>query len=94
MAGYWIVLATEKDEEALAEYRRLWKPVGDRYEARIIAGYGRAEFREGEPHQRAFIAQFPSYEQAVACYEDPDYQTALSHADRGYDRSLVIVEGD
>ncbi len=94
MAGYWIVLATEKDEEALAEYRRLWGPVGERYQARIIAGFGQADWREGERHERAFIAEFPSYEQALACYEDPDYQEALTHAATGYDRTVVIVEGE
>ena len=93
MAGYWIVLASEKDEAALAEYRRLWKPVGERYQAEIIAGPGPSQFREGKAHQHAFIARFPSYEQAIACYEDPGYQEALGHAARGYDRSLVIVEG-
>ena len=94
MAGYWIVLGTEKDEKALEEYRRLWQSVGERHQARIIAGRGAHEVREGEEHGRAFIIEFPSYEQAKACYDDPEYQEALVHSAKGYDRSLVIVEGD
>lgn len=94
MAGYWIIFATEKDDaEALAEYRRLWPSLAERYEARIITGYGRTEFREGAPRDRGIIVEFPSFEDAVACYEDPEYQASKVFSDRGYERSLAIVEG-
>ena len=94
MAGYWIIFATEKDDAAaLAEYRRLWPPLAERYGARIISGYGRTEFREGEPQDRGIIVEFASYEDAVACYDDPEYQASKVFSDRGYNRSLAIVEG-
>ena len=46
---------------------------------------------------RVLIIEFPSYEQARACYDDADYQAAMRHAMEAYDpeqpRELVVVEG-
>jgi len=39
------------------------------------------------------IIEFPSYAQAITCYEDPDYQTAMEYALKVYDRELIIIEG-
>ncbi len=39
------------------------------------------------------IVEFSSYEQAVACYDDPEYRESLPYAFKAYDRELVIVEG-
>ncbi len=94
MAGYWIVLGSAiKDPAAYDEYARLWGPIAEKYSARMVAARGRHETREGEDHPRVLIVEFPSYEDALACYDDPDYQAALPFASKGYDRELVIVEG-
>ena len=42
---------------------------------------------------RAVVVEFPSFEQAVACYEDEEYQTALPFARKAYERDLAILEG-
>lgn len=35
MKGYWLIIGTEiSDQEAQAEYARLWKPIGEKYQAR------------------------------------------------------------
>ena len=93
MAGYWIVRGTIKDKAAFEEYARLWGPIAERYGARFLAGGGRHETREGTEVQRVAIAEFPSYEQALACYDDPEYRESLPIALKAYDRELVIVEG-
>ena len=97
MAGYWLVKGTVVDEAAYQEYVRLWKPIADRYSVRMIAGGGAHDTREGADFARVLIIEFPSYEQAVACYDDPDYREAMKHALAAYDpgqpRELVIVEG-
>jgi len=38
------------------------------------------------------VARFPSVEDAVACYNSPRYQEALSHARAASERDLVVVE--
>jgi uncharacterized protein (DUF1330 family) len=94
MAGFWIVLgSTVKDQEAFDEYVRLWNPIAERYGAAFVVAGGRHETREGEDCARVVVIEFPSYEKAVACYDDPDYQESLIYARKAYDRHLVIVEG-
>ena len=44
---------------------------------------GRIATKEGDPVARAFIVRFETYEQALACYEDPTYQVARRGDPRG-----------
>lgn len=94
MAGYWVVRGGEiKDPSALQAYGELWPPIAARYGAEIIAGKGEIETREGPNYPRQLIVRFDSYQQALDCYEDPDYQEALKLVRQAYDRELSIVEG-
>ena len=95
MAGYWIVRSSEIiDQGSFDEYARLWAPVAEKYGARYIAGRGsRHETREGPDLSRMLVIEFPSYEQALACYNDADYQASLPYAQKAYaDRHLIVVE--
>ena len=47
---------------------------------------------EGADRARNVVARFPSVEDAVACYNSPEYQAALDHARNAAERDLVIVE--
>ncbi|MGB5706676.1 MAG: DUF1330 domain-containing protein [Arenicellales bacterium] len=94
MSGYWIVCGSSiKDEDALKEYGQLWIPIGERYGAEVIAGGGEIDTRKGSHYPRQLVVRFPTYQDAVACYEDPEYQVAMVAANKAYDRELSIVEG-
>ncbi len=94
MAGYWIVRGSEvRDQAALQEYGKLWVGIAARFGAEIIAGKGKIDTREGPQYARQLVVRFDSYQQAVDCYEDPEYQRAMALAQRAYDRELVILEG-
>lgn len=94
MTGYWVVRGGAiKDENALREYGRLWSKIAERFGAEIIAGKGRIDTREGGQYPRQLIIRFASFEDAVKCYEDPEYQAAMEFANKAYDRELSIVEG-
>lgn len=93
MAGYWIVRGSIRDQGAFEEYARLWQPIAERYGATFLAPGKRHETREGKDYDRVVIVEFPSYEQAVACYDDPQYKAALVPAMKAYDRELTIVDG-
>ena len=94
MSGYWIVRGSSiKDEDALREYGKLWGPISERYGAEVIAGKGEIETREGNHYPRQLIVKFPSFQDAVDCYEDPEYQAAIAVANKAYQRELSIVEG-
>ncbi len=94
MAGYWIVRASAStDSEATETYSRLWKPIAEKYQAKILASSGQHKTVEGEDRPRNLVVEFPSYQAALDCYYDPDYTIAAEFALKAYDRDLVIVEG-
>jgi len=94
MAGYWIVRGGEiRDTGALEEYGKRWPQIAERFGAELIAGKGRNETREGPEHPRQLIVRFESYEQALACYDSPEYAEAAKFAQQAYERELSIVEG-
>ena len=67
--------------------RAAGRPIAEKYGARFIAGReGAHETREGEEFARVLLVEFPSYEQARAAYDDPDYQAALPYARDAYAR--------
>ena len=93
MAGYWVVKSGPiRDRAAFDEYARRWKPVAKRFGARILSAGGRLDAREGD-WGRSVIVEFPSFEQAVACYEDEEYQASLPFVQKACDRDLAIMEG-
>jgi uncharacterized protein (DUF1330 family) len=94
MAGYWIVRGEAiKDQAAFDEYGKAWGPIAKRFGARVLVGGKRHQVREGADCARVVVVEFPSYEQAIACYDDPEYRKAILAAHRAYTRDLVIVEG-
>ena len=94
MAGYWVIRGSEiRDEEALKSYAELWPEIAQRFGAEVIAGKGTVETREGSHFPRQMIVRFDSYQQALDCYEDPEYRRAMEFAHRAYDRQLSILEG-
>ena len=94
MAGYWIVRCPKiKDDEALKQYSERWGVIAARYGADFIAGKGLFETREGEDYARQAIIRFPSYDDAIKCYDDPEYQALLPLVQKAFDRDLTILEG-
>jgi len=94
MAGYWIVRAGEvTDTDAQRSYGHAWAPLAERYGAKVIAGPGRIATKEGASIARAFIVRFESYDQALACYEDPAYQAAARFGKKASQRDVIILEG-
>ncbi len=48
---------------------------------------------KGLARKHNVVIEFESYEQAVACYESPEYQAALEHLQHVGPIDLVIVPG-
>jgi len=95
MKGYWLILGTEiTDQVAQDEYNRLWAPIAEKYQARLNPTKVPPLLKEARDTARGIIAEFPSYEMAKACYEDPAYQEARQFALQASQRDLLIFEGD
>lgn len=91
--GYWIATMDVHDAEIYDKYRNAnAKPFAD-FGAKFLVRGGTQQIREGAMRQRTVVLEFPSYAEAVACYESPAYQAAREIRLNVSDGSLVIVEG-
>src|ERR1043166_2551478 len=85
--GYWVTIYRKtSDPKKLAAYAELapkaTAPFGGKYLARGTA----ANAYEAGLKDRIVISEFPSAEQARACYESPGYQNALKALGDGAER--------
>lgn len=92
MTALWIAHVTVTDADAYAQYAsRATTAIAD-HGGVFLARAGRAVQLEGQGHPRNVVARFPSVDAAVACYNSPAYQEALSFAKNAATRELVVVE--
>lgn len=95
MKGYWIIIGTViSDQEAQSEYGKLWKPIADKHGARVNQLVTPPLLLEARDAHRVIVVEFPSYEIARACYDDPAYQEARLLALKASKRELLIIQGD
>lgn len=94
MAGMWIAHIDVKDPDAYARYVEGSTKAVAAYGGHFIARGGRYRQVEGNEYSRNVVIRFPTYDQAVACYESEEYQSVVGIAIEASDRSLVIVETD
>lgn len=95
MKGYWLIVGTEIfNEGAQSEYAKLWKPIAEKYQARINPLKVPPLLREARDASRIIVVEFPSHELAQACYDDPAYGEARSFALQASTRELLILKGE
>ncbi|MDF1856601.1 DUF1330 domain-containing protein [Pseudooceanicola sp.] len=92
MPALWIAHVTVTDEAAYGKYAALAGPAIAKHGGHFIARAGRYVQLEGTDRPRNVVAKFPDVEAAVACYNSPEYQAALSHAKGASERELLVVE--
>ncbi|WP_425044252.1 DUF1330 domain-containing protein [Primorskyibacter sp. S87] len=92
MGALWIAHVTVTDAEAYGKYAELAGPAIAKHGGSFIARGGRFVQLEGKERPRNVVARFPDVEAAVACYNSPEYQEALSHARDASERELLVVE--
>ena len=91
--GYWIANNLVYDSEAYKAYQKANAGPLLEYGGRFLVRAGKQITPEGEMHPRSVIIEFPSYEEAVACYESVSYQEALAIRQPVADTNLIIFEG-
>ena len=91
--GYWVARMDVKDAETYDKYRAAnAKPFAD-YGAKFLVRGGQQTPREGDERSRTVVLEFPSYADAIACYESEAYQSAKDIRLNASEGDLVIVEG-
>lgn len=91
--GYIIAHVTVTDPEGYPEYVRLDTPILQRMGAKFIVRGGQSEIVEGTSGDRHVIIEFPSYAEALAAYNDPEYQEVAEIRRRCADSTIILVEG-
>ena len=91
--GYWIAHVTVDDLDAYEAYRQAVGGVLARYGAEFLVRGGERIVAEGDARPRTVVIAFPSYADALACYESPEYKLAKALRDPVSTGDLVIIEG-
>ncbi len=94
MAGYWVVKVRVTNAESYGKYAKLAAAAVADHGGRFIVRGQPAVTKEGEDFPRNVVVEFPSHDQALACYDSPKYQEALAFADGAAERIFSIVNGD
>lgn len=95
MPAYWVARSKINDPVAYKKYTDRVPAIIGRYGGKVLARGGRYKILEGpEQFHRFVVIEFPSFEQAVACHDSPEYHEAAAFRSGGAGEvELVIVEG-
>lgn len=95
MAAYWIARAKIHDPVKYKRYTDQVPAIVARHGGKVLARGGRYRIMEGpQAFHRFVVIEFPTLEQAVACFESTEYRSAAGHRrDGGGEVENVIVEG-
>ena len=95
MPAYWLARSKIYNDVEYKRYTDLVPKIIGNYNGRVLARGGDHQHMEGSLYyQRHVIIEFPTYEDAVACHQSPEYQDARLFRLNGVgDNELVIVDG-
>lgn len=91
--GYWIARVDVQDPDQYDKYRAVVADPLKPFNGRFLVRAGSQEVREGVSRARTIIIEFPSYQDAVSCYESPAYQAVKELRLGAAEIDLLIVEG-
>ena len=91
--GYIIGHITVNDPEAYKEYVERDTPILLGHGAKPLVRGGEAQSMEGPEFSRHVVFEFPTYEAALAAYNDPEYQEVMKIRHRTADSMIVVAAG-
>ncbi|NJN06173.1 MAG: DUF1330 domain-containing protein [Rhodobacteraceae bacterium] len=91
--GYIVAHITVRNPEAYKEYIERDTPILKALGGTFVIRGGQAQVMEGESLERHVVIEFPSYEAALAAYNDPEYQDVAEIRRRNADSVIIVVEG-
>ena len=91
--GYWIAHVTVTDPEQYQHYASGTREAFQKYGANILARGGTFHQLEGPGHARNVVIEFPSYADALACWNSDLYQAAKAKQRGGVEAEILVIEG-
>jgi uncharacterized protein (DUF1330 family) len=98
MPAYWIAHAKINDPVEYKKYTDQIPEILKKYGGKVLARGGRYKVMEGpEKFPRHVVIEFPTFEQAVVCFESKEYRDAAAHRRRngvGEVENVIVDGGD
>ncbi len=97
LTAYWLARARIVDPVEYKRYTDLVPGILVKYGGRVLARGGRFKILEGpEDFERHVVIEFPSLEQAEACFNSPEYREAAAYrrAGAGINELVIVESGD
>lgn len=91
--GYWIARMDVNDAERYKDYISGAAPAFKKYNAKFLVRGGDVNELEGVARKRNVVIEFASVAEALACYNEPEYQAAKAIRNMVADGELIIIEG-
>lgn len=91
--GYWVGHMDILNPEPYREYVSASTEVIRRYNGRFLVRAGNSETVEGTTPSRHVIVEFPSYAEAVECYNSAEYVKARAIRQPHAEGQVIIMEG-
>ena len=94
MKAYWIAIYKDlKNPENIKRYAEKATPAIKKHNGIILARGGKVQTIEGNPSPRTVLIQFPTMDDALNCYNSPEYQDAMKLGNGEFNRHIQIIEG-
>ena len=93
LKGYWIANSDVRDMEGLMKYRAANREVMTRYGAKFLVMHGPQRIVEPPSRSKQTLVEFPSYQDALDCFNSPEYKIAAELRHAVSEGAMVIVEG-
>ncbi len=98
MSAYWIARSKINDPVEYKKYTDLVPHIIKQHGGKVLARGGRYRVMEGpQKFQRFVVIEFPTLEQAVKCFESPEYQSAAEYRRKngaGEVENVIVESGD
>lgn len=94
MVAYWVAAIGTDDPDGIKGYSQRAPAAVAKYGGKFLSKVGRFKLLEGAlAGDRVALIEFESMEKAVACYNSPEYQEALSYRAGKAEAVFFVVDG-
>jgi len=97
MPAYWLARSKILDPVAYKKYTDRIPGILKQYGGKVLARGGKYRIMEGpDTFHRFVVIEFPTMDQAVACFESPEYQEAAQFRKNGGGivENVIVESGD
>ena len=95
MAAYLVVDTLLDNPELYEEYKRLARPLAERFGGEYLARGGEMTLKETDlwSPTRLVLVRFPDAQSVNSFYDSPEYQDVLKISKQSARRTVVVLEG-